>query len=219
MKAEIVVFGRWPVPGRVKTRLAVSIGAQRAARIYRALLDHTLAETGATGLPVTLELTGERGASEWQAPPWAALTNQEGRDLGERMANAFNRRFADGADAVVLVGSDLPDLSAGLILGAFDTLRRVPVVLGPAVDGGYWTIGQRRPGRDLFSSVPWSSTSTAAATRKKLAELDVPYEELEELRDLDTLADLEALLAYDCDRVPVAEAVRTALGDHGGRKR
>jgi len=218
LKAEVVVFGRWPEPGRVKTRLAAAIGADQATRVYTALLDHTLSETQAAGLPVILSMASEQGMSEWEAPPGVTITTQSGADLGTRMEHAFAERFAAGADAVVLVGSDLPGLSAELILEAVDILGRVPVVLGPAVDGGYWIIGQRRPGHDLFSSVPWSSPSTADATRARLREIELRHEELEELRDLDTVADLEALLTYDCERLTdVAEAIRIACGGHKRR--
>lgn len=219
MKAEVVVFGKWPVPGQVKTRLADAIGARRAARVYRALLDHTLSEARATHLPVTLALVGDDNRSDWEPPRWVAVTRQRGRNLGERMANAFDERFAAGAGAVALVGSDLPGFSAWRIAEAMDALTRVAVVLGPAIDGGYWLIGQRPPGRDLFSSVPWSSPSTAAVTRAKLTRLGVSCEELDVLGDLDTLADLQALLAYDGDRQQtIAAAVRDACGAYGGRE-
>lgn len=196
MSAEIVVFGRIPAPGRVKTRLASAVGDSAAAEVYRLLLDHVLAEACATGPAVTLALAdAPRPGDAWRAPAGVEVEFQEAGDLGQRMLRAFERRFRSGAACAVLVGSDLPGLSAALLHQAFLALERVPVVLGPSADGGYWLVGQRRPGHDLFTGVPWSSPEVLHATRLRLLELKVAHDELPTLRDIDTLSDLEALVA------------------------
>jgi rSAM/selenodomain-associated transferase 1 len=196
MRREIVVFGRVPVAGRVKTRLAAAVGAEKAAKIYRLLLDHVLTESCAAGPAVTLALAEAAPPGiDWRSPPGVAVEIQSDGDLGARMRAAFDRRFAAGADAVILVGSDLPGLSSGGLADAFSGLVRAPVVLGPSDDGGYWLVGQRRPGRDLFSGVPWSSPGVLGATRRRLLELGIAHAELELLRDLDTIDDLRALSA------------------------
>jgi rSAM/selenodomain-associated transferase 1 len=209
-----VVFGRRPVLGRVKTRLAAAIGPEAATEIYRALLDHALGEAVATGKKVTLALAGGSTSGGWEAPAGLRVTSQVGSDLGARMKNAFSDSFSAGADAVVLVGSDLPGLSATLICAAFEGLGRVPVVLGPAADGGYWTVGQRRPGYDLFTGTPWSTPDTLAVTKGRLADLGLDFEELPVLRDLDTIHDVEAFLKYDSDRQGgLVGAIRGAFRD------
>lgn len=214
MRTEVVVFGRRPVPGRVKTRLAVAIGPEAATEIYRALLDHALGEAVATGMRVTLALAGGSSSGGWEAPAGLHVTSQIGSDLGARMKNAFSDSFNAGADAVVLVGSDLPGLSSALICAAFEALGRVPVVLGPAADGGYWTVGQRRPGHDLFTGIPWSTPDTLAATKRRLADLGLNFEKLPVLRDLDTIQDVEAFLKYDSDRQGgLVRAIRGAVRD------
>jgi rSAM/selenodomain-associated transferase 1 len=196
MRREIVVFGRVPVAGRVKTRLAAAVGTEKAAKIYRLLLDHVLTESCAAGPAVTLALADAAPAGhQWRPPPGVEIEIQAPGDLGRRMLRSFERHFAAGADAVVLIGSDLPGLSAGMLADAHAALEQTPVVLGPSDDGGYWLVGQRRPGRDLFSGVPWSSPRVLGPTRRRLLELGVAHAELELLRDLDTIDDLRALSA------------------------
>jgi rSAM/selenodomain-associated transferase 1 len=196
VNTEIVIFGRPPVPGRVKTRLAMSGGPAFAAEVYRALLDHAIGQACASGLPVTLALSEPLDSlTAWRPPEGIRVESQAEGDLGTRMRLAFHRRFAAGADAVILTGSDLPGLAAGHFLSARASLAGVQVVLGPATDGGYWLVGQRAPGLDLFSGVPWSSPDTLSATRARLIALSASYDELPELRDLDTADDLRATLA------------------------
>lgn len=211
MRREIVVFGRVPVAGRVKTRLAAGIGPEAAAEVYRLLLDHALAEARAAGPAVVLALAEAPPAgADWRPPPGVAVELQSDGDLGARMRAAFDRRFAAGADAVVLVGSDLPGLSSGGLADAFSGIEAAPVVLGPSDDGGYWLVGQRRPGCDLFSRIPWSSPEVLGSTRRRLLELGVEHVELPQLRDLDTIEDLRALAADST----VPEGLRVRLDEH-----
>ena len=196
MSAEVVVFGRAPEAGRVKTRLAAAIGAAAAAEVYTALLEHALAAALASGYPVTLALAEAVGPGvAWAPPPGVGVELQVGRDLGERMAAAFAARFAAGAGAVVLVGSDVPALNAAVLDRAVAACRRVPVVLTPALDGGYALVAQRAPGAAVFAGVPWSSPDTLAATRAALQRLGIAHEELEAVRDVDTADDLLFALA------------------------
>jgi uncharacterized protein len=196
----MVVFGREPVPGRVKTRLAHTVGGGIAAAVYDALLQHTLAEAVATGLPVTLALA-EAPSSGWEPPAGVDLELQCGGDLGERMAATFARHFSDGNDVVALVGSDVPAICSGDLLRAVELCRSAPAVLGPARDGGYWLIAQRAPGLDLFSGVPWSSSETLEVTRARLSQLGAHHAEVGQLSDVDTVADLTAA-AVDPGVVP-----------------
>lgn len=190
MTASVVVFGREPVPGRVKTRLARSIGAERAAAVYTTLLERTLAEAVATGARVVLSLAGPL-EGVWTPPGGLAVEVQGPGDLGCRMWEAFRRRFAEGVERVLLVGSDCPGLTRRHLLDALEALTRAPVVLGPARDGGYWAVGQRAPGTECFSGVPWSSPRTLEVTRERLRSLGVGWLETVTLADVDTAADLE----------------------------
>jgi len=192
VNAVIVVFGREPVPGRTKTRLARAIGAERAAAVSRALLERALTEAAATGVPVVLSLAAPL-TGVWSPPGGVAVEVQCDGDLGRRMGDAFSRRFAAGAERVLLVGSDCPGTDAGRLGAALRLLDTHPVVLGPARDGGYWAIGQRAPGVDCFTGVPWSSPETLRATRERLRGLGVPWAETVTLADVDTVEDLERL--------------------------
>jgi uncharacterized protein len=117
---------------------------------------------------------------------------QCGENLGERMENAFAEAFAAGFDRVVIVGSDLPGLSADLLREALRMLEQGPVI-GPARDGGYWLLGLREPTPSLFRDVAWSTPGVLAATLERFARLGGRPAFLPELVDVDEAADLPEL--------------------------
>jgi len=190
MSRQIVIFGREPIPGRVKTRLARDVGAREAAAIYTRLLEHTLQEALSTGIPVRLSLAEELQGC-WTPPENLKIETQPQGNLGHRMQESIKACFKDGARKVLLVGSDCPGLNGTHFLAGFEALDEVSVVLGPAQDGGYWAIGQSQPGVDCFTGVPWSSPDTLEATRRSLQRQGVKWSELEELFDIDVVADLK----------------------------
>jgi uncharacterized protein len=184
-----------PRPGAVKTRLAAEIGDVAAADAYRAMAERVLAQTA--------PIAGEYERRVFFTPPDAAdeiaawlpretLIAQQGADLGERMDGAFAHAFAQGAEAVVLVGSDVPRLTRDHVTAAFDALARVPVVLGPATDGGYYMIALRHRQPELFQGMLWGSDSVRIATASRAAALGLEVHLLDPLRDVDTAADLDA---------------------------
>ncbi len=206
----IVVFGRQPVPGKVKTRLASAIGADAAAEIYVALLNHTLAVAAATGEEVVLSLAGEI-RDGWR-PPFGVNVELQGEGgLGDRIAESFTRRFAEGCRRVVIIGSDCAELSPERLSRALDLLVEHRVVLGPATDGGYWAVGQRSPGVEMFESVPWSTPQTLDRTRRLLQSLGVGWHELDTLSDLDTVADLHRDLTAAGVPPGLADRLRRAV--------
>ena len=186
---RVILFGREPLAGRVKTRLAAELGAERAALAYRLMLEHALREATASGMAVTLALA-DPPTPAWLPPVGVAVEVQQGATLGERMAASFARAFAAGARAAVLVGSDVPAITAALLREAAAACAEVPAVLGPSADGGYYLVAQRAPGADLFAGVPWSSPRTLAATLARLGRLGAPFRLLATLADVDTAADL-----------------------------
>jgi len=111
--------------------------------------------------------------------------------------DAFQRRFRAGYSRVLVVGSDCPELTCTHIEAGIAALGRVSLVLGPAADGGYWLVGQRSPGCDVFSGVPWSSPHTLESTRVRARSAGVASSELEVLGDIDTEDDLRMALASD----------------------
>lgn len=189
----LVVFAREPVPGRVKTRLAATLGARVACELYRAFLE----DVARAGRLATVErrvwcVAG--GESNW-APPGYAPRRQGTGDLGSRLEAAFEAAFAEGAGPMVAVGSDAPTLSPGRIDLAFEALARAPVVLGPALDGGYYLVGLSSPFPEAFRGIPWSTDrvleATLAACRRGAREARL----LEPLGDVDGEEDLGRLAA------------------------
>jgi rSAM/selenodomain-associated transferase 1 len=177
----------------VKTRLAAGIGGPAAARVYAVTIEHTLEAAVDSEARVVLSLAATP-SGEWAPGIECSIEVQGTGDLGDRMADAFERRFSEGEERVIIIGSDCPLISPEHLQAAGDALADRDVVLGPAVDGGYWLVGQRRPGVDLFSDIPWSSHDTLETTRRRLAGIGAAWTELEELRDVDTREDLTAVL-------------------------
>jgi len=177
----------------VKSRLAAAVGEEVAAAVYRELLGHTLRVAASIDADVVLALAAPP-AQGWRPEPTVAVEVQVAGDLGLRLADAFDRRFAEGYRRVVVAGSDCPELAPHHLEGELDGLTRHPVVLGPACDGGYWLVGVRAPGAELFSDMPWSTPQLLEATRGRLRALGMDWLELERLHDLDTEADLRRAL-------------------------
>jgi hypothetical protein len=210
MKSCVVVFGREPIPGEVKSRLAAGIGAEAAARVYAAILEHTLEVARNSGARVVLSLA-EVPSGSWARDVGAVVEIQRGNDLGDRMDDAFARRFAEGEGRVVMVGSDCPWFTTTHVAKASAKLGGADAVLGPATDGGYWLVAQRPPGLAMFARIPWSSPETLEETRKRISALGGTWFELEELVDIDTVEDLELVL--DDPRTPeqLRDKIRDAL--------
>ena len=205
-----MVFGREPIPGEVKSRLAAGIGAAAAALVYGAILEHTLEVANISGARVVLSVS-DVPSSSWAQSLNVAVEIQRGADLGDRMNDAFARRFSEGEGRVVIVGSDCPWFLVTHISKASAELGGVDAVLGPATDGGYWLVAQRPPGLAMFAHVPWSSPETLARTRKRISALGGTWCELEELVDIDTVEDLELVLADPRTPEQLLKKLRAAL--------
>lgn len=180
---RIVIFARWPEPGKVKTRLAAELGDDEAARIYRRLLDHTIEVACASGLPVELRVTGaspERFAAAFG--PDIIVREQGEGDLGERLARIEG--------PALIIGSDLPALTVDLLGQAAKALDTHEVVIGPAKDGGYWLIGFHENMPWLFSDMAWSTPAVLPETLVRLKARGVAPASLPELSDVDEASDL-----------------------------
>jgi hypothetical protein len=192
----VAVFAKAPEPGRVKTRLTPALRAQEAADLYRALLLDTLdvVEPVAAATYVAYTPAGARRHLEALLGTRRRLLPQGPGDLGRRLAAVFER-LCDGRRSVLAVGSDCPGLTPARIEEAAGALTRADVVLGPALDGGYYLIGMRRPHADLFRDVPWSTAGVLEATRERIAEAGLQVRWLPLERDVDTPSDLFELRA------------------------
>jgi rSAM/selenodomain-associated transferase 1 len=188
-RERLIVFTRSPRRGAVKTRLIPLLGADGAADLHAALLDHTLKTARAVGAE-KLELHAAEIDDDLSARAeryGATLFQQCCGDLGERMQYAFTRALAvDRCSAVVLIGSDCAVLSELHLAHAFDALREgCDAVLGPAEDGGYVLIGLTRAAPEVFSGIDWGTSSVMTQTRVRLQRLGWTWHELETLWDID----------------------------------
>ena len=208
--ATVIIFIKAPVPGQVKTRLIPELGEKGAADLSRAMAEDTLAEVQQVS-SISVEIAYQAHA-EFPNPSWLSgqvrWFPQEGNDLGQRLIHAINSSFPAPAcpvgrvaaeesmpKPVVVIGSDLPALTASLLENAFARLRRASVVLGPAEDGGYYLIGLNRPMPWLFRGIAWSSSQVLEQTRRILERERLTAGFLPVERDLDTIEDLRAVEA------------------------
>ncbi len=226
----LILFARPPLPGRAKTRLIPALGAEGAARLYRAFLaDAAEAAAAVRAARPTVALAaewaldgGERlealPLAEWLPGPFLHR-RQTGSDLGARMAAALGRSLAGGGRAV-LVGTDFPDLPPAIPLEAFEALARKSLqepglpspprraAVGPAADGGYYLIGLNQPALEIFEDIPWGSNRVFGSTLSKLQALSFDFKILREWDDVDDPAGLAGLRAR-LARAPAATAPHT----------
>lgn len=193
------LFVKNPEPGRVKSRLAASIGDVAAAALYRAFLSDLIPRFRSTGVRRVLAYSpAEAAAREFFAQQSAGsyeLWPQPLSGLGTRMRQFFE---AFGPDPVVLIGSDSPTLPVGFPNVAFAMLQRADVVLGPATDGGLYLIGlnQQRRTWPIFDEVDWSTSRVLDQVMRRLVELDARVEVLPPWYDIDEPRDLPFLRGH-----------------------
>jgi hypothetical protein len=191
----LIIFTRYPEPGNTKTRLIPVLGAEGAATLQRQMTEHKLAEVNQllTFYPLSVEVHfaggNEQLMQEWLGSSLVYRRQSEG-DIGDRMASAFQASFAAGMTAGVLIGSDCPDLNASLMAEAFQLLRQHDLVLGPALDGGYYLIGLRRLIPELFTGIPWSTAEVLQQTITIAKRLGLAVAKLPLLSDVDRPEDL-----------------------------
>ena len=188
----LLVFLKYPEPGRVKTRLAESIGPHRAAELYRGWIDLVLSRVQPLR-PATRVVACYDGASREAFKPWHAAADdwwpQPPGDLGVRLDAAFARWQTAGEPAAA-IGTDCLELDAGHLRAAFDLLKDHDAVFGPAEDGGYYLVGLARYLSGFFDEIPWSTADVLAAHRTRCERYGWSYGILPTLADIDTLDDL-----------------------------
>lgn len=204
-KPALLIMARLPRPGMVKTRLAATLGDKFAARFYRLCAEHIIQETAQLTAEVDRYLfydsKGQEAAMRRWLGPGFHYHLQVGQDLGQRIAYAFQVAFAAEADRAVIIGTDIPDLSAGLLRQAFAALVTYDTVIGPAVDGGYYCLGMREMIPELFRDVAWSTGRVLAQTKQRLDQRQLSVYLLPPLLDIDTADDLQQWIAAVQKRV------------------
>jgi hypothetical protein len=192
-QGKLIIFVRNPRKGKVKTRLAATIGADRALEIYQILLDRTHEIT--SELPQKKLLYYSDSIDEkdqWEKKKYEKH-KQRGRDLGRRMKSAFRDAFKKSDGPVCIIGSDCYELTPEIIESAFEHLKSYDVVIGPSLDGGYYLIGMNKLHRSLFEGKKWSSDSVFMDTIRTIEKLKLNAIVLPFLQDVDTEEDLKTI--------------------------
>lgn len=188
-KNIVLVFTRNPELGKVKTRLAASVGNEKALEIYQLLLERTKEVTNKLDCDKAVYYSVKIRTNDlWNSDIYQKKL-QEGETLGIRMRNAFQNAFENGYEKVVLIGSDLYDLTSTHIEQAFQKLSSNDFVIGPAEDGGYYLLGMKTLQPKIFDNKKWGSSSVLNDTFADIEKLNVHL--LETLNDIDTFDDLQ----------------------------
>jgi len=193
-ESALLVFVKYPEPGRVKTRLSPELTPQESAAFYRALAEEIVgAHASASGYDSIVCFDPGDAGREMRAwlGPNVRLWGQRGDDLGARELHALLKALEGGYKKVALIGTDCPTLAPGDIEAAFASLDRNDLVLGPCEDGGYYLIGVTRPLACLFEGVGWGGDRVLSETLERAEHAGLSLELLGSKYDIDSYADLE----------------------------
>jgi uncharacterized protein len=203
LRTALVIFAKAPIPGQVKTRLSPPLTPDEAATLHGSFVLDTLERTKAAvtklKLPIDRYLACAPSSTHvffkiLEERQGVKLIDQVGANLGARMNQAFTTLFAQGYRQVVLIGADVPTLPIDHVKQAIASLENHDLVLGPALDGGYYLIGLKRMAPGLFTDMPWSTDQVLRLTQEKAATIGLKASLIQPWRDVDTLPDLEALI-------------------------
>ena len=192
---RVIIFTRYPEPGKTKTRLIPALGPEGAARIQRRMTERVvqMLRSLVPLRPVGMEIHFEGGGAALMAQ-WLGrdllFCEQIPADLGTRLQGAFARGFGQGVRRVVIIGSDCPDLDQNIVNMALDGLKDVDLVLGPAYDGGYYLIGLQKSVPQLFDGIPWGTAMVRKYTLERARAQGLSILLLPTLADVDRPTDL-----------------------------
>ncbi|HEY9808254.1 MAG TPA: TIGR04282 family arsenosugar biosynthesis glycosyltransferase [Halomicronema sp.] len=204
IKEKLLIFTRYPEPGKTKTRLIPALGAEGATLLHRQLIQHTLNQLPnlLKNRPVEVEVKYAGGTQELMQkllPPEIKCTPQSEGDLGEKMKNALAETFSKTTQKALIIGTDCPALDPHRLSQAFDQLSHYDLVLGPALDGGYYLIGMQRLIPELFVGINWGTEIVMKQTLEIAQHLNLSYSLLDTLADIDRPEDL-ALFNFEAKK-------------------
>lgn len=203
LSSALVIFAKAPIPGQVKTRLCPPLTPDEAATLHGSFVLDTVERTKVAVLKLKLSLDRYLACAPsathvffkiMEERQGVKLLDQVGDNLGARMNQAFQTVFAQGYRQVLLMGTDVPTLPLEYFEQALTSLENHDLVLGPALDGGYYLIGLKRMAPELFVDIPWSADQVLRLTQKSAERIGLKAFLISPWRDVDTLADLEALI-------------------------
>ncbi len=191
----LIVFTRYPEPGKTKTRLIPALGEVGAAKLQRQMTEYTLSLVEAIPrLSTEVRFAGgdKQLMRDWLGSELMYQEQGEG-ELGVRMARSLSSAFQSHATQVIIIGTDCPSLNAEILTTAFHQLQQHDLVLGPALDGGYYLIGLQQFIPELFININWGTDQVLAQTVKIAQYLDLSVFYLSKLADIDRPEDLAML--------------------------
>lgn len=201
MPSQLIIFTRYPELGKTKTRMIPLLGKEGAATLQRQMTDYTLKQAKqlqqilSTSIIIYFANGNEQLMQNWLGKNLSYRRQREG-DLGQRMQTAFEETFITQINKVIIIGTDCPELNATILADAFKALDRHHLVLGPAVDGGYYLIGLNRLIPELFKGISWGTAEVFAQTQKIARQLNLNVCTLPVLNDIDRPEDLPIWQRY-----------------------
>lgn len=193
-KKALLIFTRNPELGKCKTRLAATIGDEKALAVYVFLLKHTVEITKPLAVDKFVFYSEDIQKEDlWDSEVFRKKT-QTGDDLGLRMEHAFAEMFQAGYEKVIIIGSDMYDLSEADINTAFEALHQNDFVLGPAEDGGYYLLGMKQPNAAIFRNKTWGSNTVLKDTLNDLQNETVALLALR--NDIDYYEDIKDIAIF-----------------------
>lgn len=196
MSHNLILFTRYPMAGKAKTRLIPALGGEGAAQLQKKMTQHILGQGRAfrEKYPeAKIEIHHSGGnlslLQAWLGEDLNYIPQGEG-DLGKKMYFAFDMSFSEGAEKALIAGSDCPLLTPKIFEQAFQELDNHDLVLGPALDGGYYLIALKKAIREIFEDIVWGKEQVLASTLKKAESLKLKVKLLEEMSDVDYPEDL-----------------------------
>jgi uncharacterized protein len=185
----LLIFVRNPEPGLCKTRLAATIGDNAALEIYKFLLLHTASITRDLEVHKRVYYSDEIWVNDYWDDATYEKMLQQGNDLGARMQNAFDKGFEDGYTSIIIIGSDMLDLTQTDLETAFTRLGDADYVMGPASDGGYYLLGMNKATPRIFRKKHWGTSSVQDETLADLNDSNLAL--LPVKNDIDTYEDIK----------------------------
>lgn len=190
----LIIFTRNPELGKVKTRLSATIGNDAALNIYKFLLQHTVSVTKDLNVEKQVHYSEKVRTHDIWDNTIFHKKQQYGKDLGDRMEYAFQQGFKEGFENIILIGSDLYDISQLDLETAFNTLKNHNFVLGPAKDGGYYLVGMKMMKSKLFRHKKWGSDTVLKETLSNLK--NESYQLLALRNDIDYFEDIKGIKVF-----------------------
>lgn len=191
----IIILAKAPLKEHSKTRLIGHLTDEERLNLYESLLKGTVKKlSGIEGVD-TLICYWPFDSRDYFMQFGLEIFPQSDGDIGKRMFNALKKVFDMSYKKAVIVGVDIPDISSEIALNAFEMLDKKDIVFGPAFDGGYYMVGMKKPLREIFEDIEWSTKATLKQSIEKASEQGYSLDFTETLLDIDTPDDLKTYLS------------------------